>query len=236
MIAWRAAVERVFTPSIALEEKIPFDPSAAARTAGLAALVVFGDHHHVKAAKRLHVGRDSPFAVDHHDDFALGRKRRHHAFDPRVELARDAIDLTQQLRAILKRNLERSALEFVQRVTRHRAADLHRRGSVAAAVSDRAGGLGGQPHPIDRDLVGVGVAGAVFGAHSHADAVAQALAGAVDDRIFKAETLGAAILEVEIGIVRLAFECGAQGSFERALGHPEAAQEKLVRLNQFVGH
>ena len=229
MIAWRAAMQRVLTPSLAFEEEAPLHPSAAARTADLPALAVLGDHRHVETAKRLHVGRDSPLAVDHHHDFALGDERRHHVLDPRVELARDAIDFAEQLCALFQRHLERRALELVERMTRDRAANLHRRGCVAAAMRDRAGGFGRQAHAVDRNFVGVGVAGAVFGAHAHADAVAQALAGVVDDRVFQTEPFGAPVLEVEIGIVGLALQRGAQRSLRARSRSSRSGSERICQ-------
>ena len=67
-------LQRVLFPAIAFEEVAPFDAAAATVTADLTALVVFGDHSHVEAAERLHVGGDAPLAVHDHDDLALGRE------------------------------------------------------------------------------------------------------------------------------------------------------------------
>ena len=126
--------------------------------------------------------------------------------------------------------------EIIQCMTRDRRADLHGGGHVAAMIGDRARGLGRKPHPVDRHLVGVGVAGAILGADAHADAVADALAGVIHHRFFEPEPLGAAILEVEIGVVGLAFERAAEDAFERAVVHAESVEEKFIGSNEFVGH
>ena len=121
-------------------------------------------------------------------------------------------------------------------MTRDRSTDLHGSRRGAALIGDRARGLGRKAHPVDRDFVGIRVAGAILGAHAHADAVADALAGVIHHRFFEPEALGAAVLEVEIGVVGLAFERAAEDSLERAVVHAESVQEKFIGSNEFVGH
>ena len=140
------------------------------------------------------------------------------------------------MRALLHRNLERRALKIVERVTRDRSADLHRGGHRAALIGNRAGSLGRQAHPVDRDLVGIRVAGAILGAHAHADAMADALVGVIHHRFFEREAFCAFVLEVEIGVVGLSFERTAEDSLERAVVHAESVQEKFIGSNKFVGH
>ena len=100
-----------------------------------------------------------------------------------------------------------------------------------AGVGDRARGLGRDAHAIDGDLVRIRVAGAILGAYAHADALADALAGVIHHRLFERERLGIAILEIEVGIVGLAFERGAEDLLERGFVHAETVQEKFFRLD-----
>src|SRR5208337_5349702 len=83
-------------------------------------------------------------------------------------------------------------------------------------------------HPVNGDFVGIRVARAILGADANADAVADALAGVIHHRLFEREALGAAILEVEIGVVSLAFERAAEDSLERAVVHSETVEEKFI--------
>ena len=117
-----------------------------------------------------------------------------------------------------------------------RSADLHRGGRRTALIGDSASSFGRKAHPVDRDLVGVRVAGAILGTHAHADAVADAFAGVIHHRFFEREPFTAFVLEVEIGVVGLAFERAAEDSLERAVIHAESIQEKFIGSNQFVGH
>jgi hypothetical protein len=91
-------------------------------------------------------------------------------------------------------------------------------------------------HPVYCDFVGICVAGAILGTDTNADAVADALAGVIDHRLFEREALGAAILEVEIGVVRFAFERAAEDSLERAVVHAKTVEEKFIGSNKFVRH
>jgi hypothetical protein len=113
----------------------------------------------------------------------------------------------------------------------HGFADLYGARHLAALIGDRAGGLGGDPHPIDRHLVGVRIARAILRTDPHTDAVRNALRGMVNHRLFEAQPLGAAILEVKVGVIGLALEGATEDSFERAFIHPKSVQEKLVRLD-----
>ena len=121
-------------------------------------------------------------------------------------------------------------------MTRDRSADLHRGRHRAALIGDRARSLGRKAHSIDCYFVGVRVAGAILGAYAHADAVADALAGVIHHRFFEREALGAAVLEVEIGVVGLAFERAAEDSLECAVVHAESVEEEFIGSNKFVGH
>ena len=121
-------------------------------------------------------------------------------------------------------------------MARDRRADLHGGGRRAALIGDRARGLGRQAHPVDSDFVGIRVAGAILGAYAHADAVADALAGVIHHRLFEREPLAAFVLEVEIGVVGLAFERAAEDSLERAVVHAETVEEEFIGSNKFVGH
>src|ERR1700687_1762552 len=107
-------------------------------------------------------------------------------------------------------------------------SDLDRRGRGAALIGDRAGSLRRQAHPVDRHLVGVGVAGAIVGAYAHADAVADRFAGVIDHRLLESEALTAAVLEVEIGEIRLAFQRAAENSLERTVVHAESVKEEFI--------
>src|SRR5262249_22978211 len=126
-------------------------------------------------------------------------------------------------------------LNLVKCVAWHRRSDLQR-GYFGALIGDSARRLGRQPHPIDGYLVGVGIPGAVLDIDPNADAMADALGRVIDHRLFESERLRILVLEIEIGVVRLAFQGGAENALEGTFTHSEAVAKESFGVCQFLRH
>ena len=175
-------------------------------------------------------------AVDHHHHLVFGGKGSDHHFDPRIDCAGGLVDLLEQPDFLPDRDLRRTGLDRVKLVPRDARANLHRAGVVAVLIGDHAGGLRRQAHPVNRHLIGIGITGAILRADPDPDPLRDALGGLADDRLLQRQGLGAAELEIEIGIIGLALQRRSQRPFKGALIETEAVEKKSIRLDQFICH
>ena len=157
----------------------------------------------------------------------------HHLLDARI--GRPGAGFQPFEQPDLGRRVERGqrVVRQVERMCRCRTAHLHGFGlSVLAGEGNRTHGLRGRIERHHADIVGIGKGG-LFTAHgTHPDAGINIEAARFDDPFFKAPRLGAAVLEVEIGVIDLMGHDRAEHPAEIGNLQPEGRQQGGLRLCQ----
>jgi hypothetical protein len=96
---------------------------------------------------------------------------------------------------------------------------------LRGAAGDERGGTRGAEQAIGREIVRVGVAGALAGDNAHAAACAHSLAGGFYQRFVEADGRGGDGLEVEVGIVTAGRKRLAQAALKQPLGDAEGVEK-----------
>jgi hypothetical protein len=90
------------------------------------------------------------------------------------------------------------------------AALHHAEAAVLPGARDGAGGVGGGAERRQADVVGIGKGGLLAADRAHADALVDVEAARLDLALFQAPALGAAVLEVQVGVVDVVGEQAAE--------------------------
>jgi len=158
---------------------------------------------------------------------------RHHLRDALVLGARIGFEAFEQLDLgrgrqggeRIERRIERATCRF--RELRRRVGALR-----AAAGGDRAHRFGGVTERQRADIVGIGESRFLAGDRPHADALVDVEAARFDDAFFEAPGLGAAVLEIEIGVIDFVRHDRAEHLAEVVHVEPVRRQQGLARLRQ----
>ena len=111
-----------------------------------------------------------------------------------------------------------------------RAAAHGDRAAGPGLFGDGARGGGGQPHALDRDVVGVGVPLPFPGHGPHADALLQVAIAALDDAFFERDRILCRDLGEDLRMVDAAFERRVEPRGEPAVVETEAFAEEPQRV------
>src|SRR5207244_3117677 len=117
--------------------------------------------------------------------------------------------------------------ERIEVVGRPRTARGRQPAVAGALVRDEARRARGDLEPLERNLVGIRVAGARPREHTDADPLADVPGGLFDDAVLQRGGLIHAELEVALGMIRPPLEGGAEHVLERPVREPEALEEEL---------
>ena len=187
-------------PAIGLEEEL--EGHAAAATVGphLAPAALLGDRGDVEPRERADVSdRPAGRCRDQHDHL-LARERDDHLPDTRVRRPAGRVHLPKEVELPRELGDDRRLAERIEIVGL--AARWHgdgRRG--AGAVGDRARLARRLLEVLDRDVVGVGVAGARPGERADAGALAHVTGRLFNRSFLELQVLVDTVLEVDVGVV-----------------------------------
>src|SRR5262249_24169166 len=99
----------------------------------------------------------------------------------------------------------------------------------AALLGDQPGGARSDLEALERHLVGIRVAAARAGEHAHPHPLVEGTGGVLDHALLQARRLDDAKLEIEVGVVGMPLEGGAQHAREARVRETEAlAAEPLA--------
>ncbi len=188
------------------------ETSATARRALLAATAAFHDDLQRQAHQRADVGIEQAVAARHQHHIVFSRQAGHHLRHARVERARHAFQLFQQRDFLFRLETGDGVMRQVQRV---RFTALEQRCLVPAALAcDSAGGLRRLFQRGQGDVIGIGEGGLVAAHGAHADALVDVKTAGLDYALFQRPALGAAVLEIQVGVIHLVRQHGAEHVFQ----------------------
>src|SRR5262245_20677553 len=225
-LARRLAAEPA--PALFLQVEVERHAPAAAVRADLALAALLGDGGHVEPGERPDVA-DCPARGrgDQHDDF-FARDRGDDLLHAGIGGARLGVDLPEQVE--LARELGgdgrlRQGVEIVRPASA-------RQGQVPggrAAIGDRARLARSLFQVLERDLVGVSVAGPCPRLRPNAGALAHVARGFLDRALLENQVLVDAVLEVDIGVVDPAEQVAAEDALHEIRSDAESIRKKTLR-------
>ncbi len=180
---------------------------------------VLGDDEDVEAGERLGVGGEGAVGGGDQDAAELVVEAGANLGDAGVEGAGGLVGALDQRELGGDLGVGCCAGDGVEAVGVVRLAEaVHL--LLRGAAGDQGRGAGGMQQALGREVVGVGVAGALAGEDADAAAYADALGGGLDERLVDAERGGGDRLEVKVGVVAAGGERLAEAALHEAFRDP----------------
>ena len=171
--------------------------SAASGGAASRGLARAGDDKHAHPRQRLHVFGKRAVGTDDENTAKLLDVAGAHFRDPRIVGAGRAVGAQDQLNFLCDRGIDgRRRIKVVSRML----LQIHHR-NLGGTLRDQGSRARRVQNPLRRQVIGVGVAGALAGNDANAAARRNSLRSRFDHRFVKAQRGRRHVFEVEVGIV-----------------------------------
>ena len=217
-------------PASVLQEEVERHSPAAAVRADLTLAAFLGDGGDVQPRERTDVAdRPAGRGGDQHDDF-FARDRRDDLLDAGIRRTRLGVDPPQQVELASQLGGDRRLGQGVEIVRPAPARQCQIPGR-RAAVGDGARLARGLLQVLERDLVGMGVAGAGPRLGPNPGALAHVAGGLFDRAFLENHVFVDAVLEVDIGVVDAAEQVAAEDALHEIGRDAESIRKKTLRAS-----
>src|SRR6266567_643784 len=219
-------------PAFAFEEKLQGHAPAASVRADLALTVLLDDDGHVESGQRTLVADRPARGGGDQDDHVLAREARDHLLDARIHGARRRVHLAQQRELAIERGGDRRLGERVEIVGTSGTHGDHRR--CSRLIGDGPG-LPRRFFQIrQRQIIGMGVAGALTRLGANARPLAHVARSFLDRTFLERQLFTDPVLEIEVRMIHATRQVRSEKPLERGRRKTEPVLEEPFRPSEHV--
>jgi len=208
------------------------EPTAAAGATLLATTIFFNNDLDRQPAQRAHIGRTQTIVARDIDDFVFGRESGHHLHHALVERARGVFELVQHRDFGGFVQTGNRIVGQIELMTLTRSLEIGQ--TLPALAANRARGARRLLQSRQTDVVRIGKSGFLAADRAYTDALVDVEAARFNDAFIQTPRFAARVLKIQIGIVEIVIEHGAEHAIEtgviKAIGQQQVVAGKIKRL------